>query len=83
MAPYWKDLGALMDFDKNGTELANIHSKHCGDPEECCRAVFQHWMSGNGVRPCSWRKLIELIDDSGRAALAEDIQTALSSSSAT
>ena len=73
---------ALMDFDKSGTELATIDSKHRGDPKECCRAVFQHWVNRNGVRPCSWRKLIELIDDCDQEALAEEIQTALSSSTA-
>ena len=80
MARYWRDLGAIMDFDEKGTELANIHSRHRGDSEECCRAVFQHWMNGNGVRPCSWRKLIELIDDCGQVTLAKDVQIALSSS---
>jgi hypothetical protein len=80
MAPFWKKLGILMDFDDKGTELATFEVKNRGDPEECCRAIFQHWMNGNGVRPCSWRKLIELIDDCGQVVLAEEIQTALSSS---
>ena len=80
MAPHWRDLGFLIDFDKNGTELATIDSKHHGDPKECCRAIFQHWVNGNGVKPCSWRKLIELIDDCDQETLAEEIQTALSSS---
>ena len=71
-----------MDFDESGIELATIDSKHCGDPKECCRAVFQHWVNGTGVRPCSWRKLIELIDDCDQEALAKEIQTALSSSTA-
>ena len=79
MAPHWHDLGALMDFDESGTELATIDSKHRGDPKECCRAVFQHWVNGNGVRPCSWRKLIEVIDDCDQETLAKEIQTALSS----
>ena len=82
MAPFWRDLGFLMDFDESGTELATIDSKHRGDPKECCRAVFQHWVNGNGVRPCSWRKLIELINDCDQEVLAEEIQTALSSSTA-
>ena len=80
MAPHWRDLCALMDFDQTGTELATIDSKHRGNPKECCRAMFQHWVNGNGVRPCSWRKLIELIDDCDQEALAEEIQTALSPS---
>ena len=80
MTPFWKDLGSLMDFDESGTELATIERTHHGDPKECCRAVFQHWVNGNGVRPCSWNKLIELINDCDQEVLAEEIQTALSQS---
>ena len=82
VAPFWQDLGSLMDFDESGTELATIGDKHRGDPKECCRAVFQYWLNGNGVRPCSWRKLIALIKDCDQEVLAEEIQTALSSSTA-
>ena len=80
MAPHWRDLGFLMDFDESGTELDTIDSKHRGDPKECCRAVFQCWVNGNGVRPCSWRKLIEIVKDCDQEVLAEEIQTVLSSS---
>ena len=68
-----------MNFDPTGTEIETIEKKYRGDPKECCRAMFQHWLNGNGVRPCSWGKLIELIDDSDQNAFAEEIQTALSS----
>ena len=80
MAPFWRDLGSLMDFDRGGTELATIDSRHRGDPKECCRAVFQHWVNGNGVKPHSWRKLIELINDCDQEVLAQEIQSALSPS---
>ena len=67
-----------MNFDKSGTEIETIEKKYRGDPKECCRAIFQHWINGNGVKPCSWRKLIELIDDCDQEALAKEIQTAMS-----
>ena len=67
-----------MDFDDSGTQLDIIDTKHRGDPEACCEAMFQHWLKGNGVKPCSWRKLIELIDDCDQEVLAQDIQSALS-----
>ena len=67
-----------MDFDDSGTQLDIIDTKHHGDPEACCEAMFQHWLKGNGVKPCSWRKLIELIDDCDQEVLAQDIQSALS-----
>ena len=80
LAPNWRDLGFLMNFDHRGTEIETIEKKCRGDPKDCCRAMFQHWLSGNGVRPCSWRKLIELINDCDQEVLAEEIQTALSAS---
>lgn len=80
VAPFWHQLGLLMDFDNTGTQLEIIAKQHPMDPEACCLAVFQHWMKGNGVKPCSWRKLIELIDDCGQEVLAEEIQAALSPS---
>ena len=82
MAPHWRQLGFLMDFDETGTQLDIIDKNHPLDAGACCQAIFQHWVKGNGVRPCSWRKLIEMIDDCDQEALAEEIQTALSSSTA-
>ena len=69
-----------MDFDNTGTQLEIIKKQHSMDLEACCLAVFQHWVKGNGVKPCSWHKLIELIDDCGEEVLAKEIQSALSQS---
>ena len=67
-----------MNFDSDGTQIDIIGKKHPNDPKECCRALFQHWLNGNGVKPCSWRKLIELIRDCDDGALAQEIQSAFS-----
>ena len=75
LAPYWRDLGDILEF---GAEMEAIERRHNGDPKDCCRAIFQHWLSGNGVRPCSWRKLIELLDDIDQVVLAQEILSALS-----
>ena len=76
VAPFWHELGFLMNFDKSGTEINTIDQKYRGDPKDCCQAMFQHWLNGNGVKPCSWRKLIESIDDCEQEALAKEIQSA-------
>ena len=78
IASYWRELGFLMNFDDNGTEINTIEKKHRGDPKECCQTMFQHWLNGNGVKPCLWRKLIELIDDCDQETLAKQIRTAFS-----
>ena len=76
LAPEWNDLGILLDFDESGTELDNIEKAHSTDKARC-KAMFQHWIKGNGVRPCSWRKLIQLLEDCDQESLAKEIQDAL------
>ena len=77
LAPNWRGLGILLDFDETGTQLDVIEKAHPMDPVGCCQAMFQHWVKGNGVRPCSWNTLIELLDDCDQQALAKEIQEAL------
>ena len=76
VAPFWQSLGDQLDFDGTGSKLALIKADH-STGEACCRAMFQHWLNGNGVRPCSWRKLIKLIDDLDEEVLAQEIEAAL------
>ena len=80
LAPCWRDLGFLMNFDLRGKEVETIEQKYRGDPKNCCRAMFQHWLDGNGVRPCTWGTLIELLEDCDQVALVQEIQSALSAS---
>ena len=77
IGPFWQRLGDQLDFDNNGSKLALIKADH-STSEACCRAMFQHWVSGNGLTPCSWRTLIDLLDDLDEVVLAQDIQRALS-----
>ena len=77
LTPSWRGLGILLDFDESGTQLDIIDSKYHSDPEACCQAMFQYWVKGNGVRPCSWNTLIELLEDCDQQGLAKDIQDGL------
>ena len=76
VTPKWQRLGDQLEFDKSGTKLAVIKATHSNDPEACCRDMFQHWLNGNGVKPCSWRKLIELLEDCDLEELAAEVQSA-------
>ena len=80
LGPHWRNLGYIMNFDDTGAKIESIEQKYRGDPEDCCRAMFQHWLNGNGVRPCSWGTLIELLEDCDQQALLKEIQSALSAS---
>ena len=80
VAPFWQRLGDQLDFDNNGAKLALIKAEYPTNPVACCRAMFQHWLSENGLTPCSWRTLIDLLDDLDEVVLAQEIQSALSTS---
>ncbi len=80
VAPFWRIVGALLDFDAGGTQLAFIESQN-GQQNSlgCCQAMMVHWLAGNGVRPTTWRKLIEVLRDSEKDWLAEQLQQTLCS----
>ena len=79
VASQWQSLGDQLDFDKSGKKLKEIEDKYPSDPKACCRSMFQHWIDGNGVQPCSWRKLIEVLDDCEFDELAAEVQSAVCS----
>ena len=73
VASRWQELGDQMEFDEFGAKLDVIKTKNNNDPDACCREMFQHWLKGGGIRPCSWRKLIELLEDCDFEVLAEQV----------
>ena len=78
LAPKWTDLGDLLEFDSSSSKLDEIEEKYPNNPEACCRAMFIHWLKGNGVQPCTWSKLIELLKDCEQKKLANEIEAAIS-----
>ena len=81
MAPKWTDLGDILEFDSNSSKLEEIKKEHKDDPdlhEACCRAMFIHWLKGNGVQPCTWSKLIKLLKDCEQEKIANEIEAAIS-----
>ena len=78
VASRWQELGDQLEFDVFGAKLDAIKTKNLGDPEACCREMFQHWLKGSGVRPCSWRKLIELLEDCDFEVLAGQVNSVFS-----
>jgi hypothetical protein len=75
VASRWKVLGDQLEFDEFGAKLEVIKTKNLNDPEECCCDMFQYWLNGNGARPCSWRKLIELLEDCDFEVLAQRVNS--------
>ena len=77
LAPKHIAAGDLLMFDDYGLIVNLIRQNHT-TPEECCRAIFQHWMAGCGKRICSWHTVIEIIKGCELEALADEIEAWLS-----
>ena len=77
IAPDWKSLGCLLDFDADGQKLNVIEASHIvRGPVVCCQEMFMYWLAGNG-KPATWGTLIELLGYHGKSHLAEQIKSAL------
>ena len=79
VAPKWKELGDLLDFDPEGRTLDLIETNNqLKGPVAYCREMFVTWLKGNG-REATWEVLIELLDDIDQSELAKQVKTALHS----
>ena len=77
VAPKWKELGDLLEFDPEGRTLELIEvNNQLNGVVACCREMFVTWLKGNG-REATWEVLIELLDDNDQSELAKKIKTAL------
>ena len=77
VAPKWKELGALLDFDHEGRTLELIEANNqLKGPIASCQQMFVTWLQGKG-REATWEVLIELIDDIDQSELARRVRTAL------
>ena len=77
VAPKWKELGDLLNFDPEGRTLELIEANNQQkEPVACCREMFVTWLRGKG-REATWEVLIELLDDIDQSELAKKVETAL------
>ena len=76
VSPKWREIGVHLNFDPTGVKLAQIEADHTG-VDSCCRAMFQHWLEGNGVQPASWTTLIQILEECHFRSLAAQVRDAL------
>ena len=77
VAPQWKELGDLLDFDPEGQTLELIEANHqMRGYVACCREMSATWLKGKG-KEATWEVLIELLDDIDQSELAKQVKTAL------
>ena len=52
VAPQWKELGDLLDFDPEGQTLELIEANHQQKGHvACCREMFSYWVKAKEERP--------------------------------
>ena len=77
VAPKWKALGSLLEFDCYGRTLELIEFDYQQKGHStCCREMLIKWLQGKG-REATWETLIELLNDIDQSELAKQIKTAL------
>jgi len=77
VAKDWRKVGCQLNFDRVGNQLDIIEREKLKDPVACCEAMFQHWLNGNGVKPTTWNKLIDILTDCQHVVLAQQVKRAL------
>ena len=77
LAPDWKTVGNLMDFDPHGRKVNLIEAEHAHKRNgllTCCQEIFKLWLLREDA---TWEKLNELLIDSGHKVLAEQVMDAV------
>ena len=77
IAPKWKTVGYLMDFDPNGRKVDVIEAQYAHKRNgvvTCCQEMFKLWLHGKDP---TWVKLNEILNDSGHKVLAEQVMDAV------
>ena len=53
----WKDVAYALHYKVS--TVKSINSNHSGNPTQCCRELFEDWLStSNGATPKTWRTLL-------------------------
>ena len=77
VAPDWKKIGLLMDFDPYGRKIVNIEAEHAHKRNGlaiCCQEMFILWLDNPDA---TWSNLIELLLDSEQQELAKQVKDVL------
>ena len=77
IAPHWRHLGYLLDFDNMGRTVDLIAREHPLNPVDCCAAMLIEWLKGRGSQPTTWATLIKLLKDADINDLAQDLEEML------
>ena len=77
IAPDWKTVGYLMDFDPSGRKVDVIEADYAHKQNggvTCCQEIFKLWLHREDA---TWEKLNEILNGSGHKVLAEQVMDAV------
>ena len=75
VAPFWKDVGYLLDFDEYGSYVKSIEKKYSHNPDECCTEILIQWLQGKASKKPTWKDLIDILKDCELNTVAEELET--------
>ncbi len=77
----WRNLAIALHFDQYVIDAVEMNS--AGKAESACRDILTKWFQEEhiveGVRPCTWRELLEVLRITRNGALANSIESILAS----
>ena len=73
----WETVAAYLEYSIADKRL--INKTHRGLPRECCTELLEDWVSSDkGVKPKTWKKLIEVLKEiSSLVAVTKQIEQCL------
>ena len=72
-AAKWTELGMALDIEPS---ICDTIKRKYYDPEDACHQMFLWWLSGEGS-PCTWKELIESLEEINFRELAEQLEVRL------
>ena len=66
----WDEIADILEFSIAQKRL--IDKTERGDPKQCCKRLFEDWLTSDGIGPKTWGTLLEELDNSGNYETAFD-----------
>ena len=70
-------VGTALLNDRSGAIVPQIAAEFLGNAERINMEILRRWVQDSGVEDRLWGVLLRVLRDSGRAALAEEMEEAL------
>jgi len=72
----WHNVAICLHF--TAEDCDSIDKKYSRDIKKCCQELFKLWLTADkGVKPITWQKLLEVLEQLDMMAVAERIKAEL------